>query len=244
MATHPGPALLDILGTYRDAIRTGRAQQDALDTTRRVALASSFDCVRLVLESDLNELVAMHEGRGLMDGAAQWLGSMFRKGLTRRLQDPFFDLMAVFRRPHPPSIRALVEDYVCDALQERSVSKKKPDLIAPDDLFMRDDLVKFTEERDALGYTPSDYVRALQAQQHYLGEHIDWIGRTLRPSGGAETPCPYLTSCNLELRKERPDYCQVMPWAHYEGSNRLYWYGSGVAGTLGTVKLTKLASPP
>ena len=83
-----------------------------LASTRRQAMASIRAPVRFALgsDSDLDELVKMHTGRGLMEGAARWLGATFRRGLEWRLRDPFFDLMVVFPRFFPPSFRALHAD--------------------------------------------------------------------------------------------------------------------------------------
>ena len=191
------------------------------------------EAIKKILGGDLDSLVAMHRGRGLMEGAVTILEDIMTRALQHRLHDPLFDLAIVFPRADAGRLLAFqMEFQPCDLLQERAGNK---------DAMERDTMHSFHASiPDEDGHRPSDFFRCLQAQQDYLLAHLDYTGGAIMPSVSVMSTCPYHTICDLSLRVAKPDVCANSPWESYNESGGACWYAAAVAASLGPVKTKKL----
>lgn len=98
---------------------------------------------------------------------------------------------------------------------------------------MRDLLTSFFPN----GNKVTTYLRTLQAQQVYVKAHVERGWDAFKTSEQAEAPCPYLTCCHLNKRRDSFDTCSTKPWEHFERNGQNCWYGVGVAETLGESSL-------
>ena len=236
LTTHPGPGLIQLANAYRTELLSGKDSDDALNSIVQVHRQSLTPVIELILNQDIPSLQRMHVGRGLMEGAFGHVGSTLRQALGRRLLDPLFDVRPLFPVATVNAITNLQRGFPsCDAVQERYA---KPTVFPRDRLFAFD-----PAGEDANGNLPSVYTRSLQAQQDFVFSHLKSDG-AFRPSSQCESRCPYYHSCHLPLRKSQPVVCGKAPWLAHGYPDGACWYASGVAATMGPVRIQQSQRGP
>ena len=246
----PDPAgiFLSLRDDYGAARAAGRTMADALDDVWQRIRPDVEELVRAVVEEELPGLIAMHRGRGLMESAFEWLALQYKTVLERRLREPLFDLEPfVHNRLDRASLSHLLRTVLpCDVIVER-----------PGDLHdvERDLILTFgMPGLAAHGYRLTDILRALEAQVDVVLSHL--VGDGFIPSSEVEQesgslsddevmPCPFYTSCGLDLRRAHADVCFRRPWRILDlnrGTN--CWYGAAVASALGPVRLNGVIRDP
>lgn len=190
---------------------------------------------------DMEDMVNIYKDRGLLEYAMNYLSAQYKRLLNKRLENPFFDL-------HPFSnenidIQQIVELFKeiapCDAIIENPDKNNEE--------ISKDILISFTGNKlwnDTI-YTPTDFLRALQCQSHYLQSHIDLNKNKFVSSKSSHTKaCPFYTICELENRKNSSDICKNKPWEVFkENEPKSCWYGVAVASTLGSVNVENKQIP-
>ena len=188
-----------------------------------------------ICSSELGELSKMHFERGIVtDGHASVLAD-FRRLLSRRAMDPWFDI-AWCRESGAidnSALSALFFNTVpCDAVQEGW---------GLEDDVGRDVLVTFKSdgiERDDVAVAPTaanSGPRAVQAQFEFLLAHLSPSHGIVPAQQPNWRPCPFFTSCTLDMRRDDAAACRERPWVRLTKKGETCWYGVAVAATLGTL---------
>ena len=232
----PGASLLHALDAYK-RLRASGADDVAACRTVRGSIDEMLKAItQRICSIDLGEISKMHFERGLVaDGHASVLDE-FRRLLTQRAADPWFDV-AWCQEDGTLDLKALsallLSTVPCDAIQEQSGSEND---------FGRDVLLTFKSagvQRDDGGIVPTTAnsgLRAVQAQFDYLLAHLSpsqGIVATTQPS---PRRCPYFTTCTLEMRRDDPQPCKEAPWQRLTNKGETCWYGVAVGATLGTLR--------
>lgn len=242
----PDPAgiFLSLRDDYGAARRRGRSMPEALGDLWQQIRPDVAAVVRLIVEQELAGLRDMYRGRGLMESAAAWLAEQYKAILNRRLQSPLFDLEPF---THNHLDRAALSRLLRTVLPCDVIVGRTGDLHAPE----RDVIVTFgMPGLAANGYRLSDILRTLEAQVDFILSHLG--ASRFRSSAAVEkaraklpdddmTPCPFYTSCGLELRGKNAHTCFRLPWRIFDrkrGSN--CWYGTAVACMLGPVRVNSV----
>lgn len=149
-----------------------------------------------------------------------------RKNLLTRKERPFFELDFIEEMHHKGAShfheimnRLMTTHGMCAGKQEH------PGLI---DEIERDQLFDFTitgqdeELRTAR--------RVMLASFEYVLRHISNDNNGFLDTKYAKNfPCPFYTSCNLQVRHNKPEICKTQPWRTLEFSaDNLCWYAEGV----------------
>lgn len=232
LGTHPGPALIAFTRMFKDAVATGAGEDAALQQVIARCQPILQKTIATVLASDLPELVDMHRGRGLLEGALNHVSDLYVRALKRRREQPLFDLDVVFPKAKAQALQDhQVQFPPCDLVQERDEPNNFP----------RDALYSFDPTpEDSYGHRPTDYTRSFQAQQGFLYAHVDFGRGAFIDSGRAEARCPFFNACQLQFRADNPEVCGKRPWASYGGADHGCWYSTAVSASLGTVKIKKV----
>ncbi len=233
LSTHPGLALITLARGYSAALSAGATPEAALQAVQADHAPGMLTTIGGILDSDLDELVQMHEGRGLMEGALKHAAATLRRALEHRRLDPLFDLRFLFPNPNANGLVAHQALFPpCDLLQERP---------GDEDDIERDAIHSFDPTPpDENGHRPTNFTRSLQAQQDYLSSHLDYSTGRIISSANALSKCPYFTACNLPLRTNSPEVCASRPWEAYQPQGSACWYSTAVAATLGKVAIQKV----
>ena len=232
LATHPGPALMTFTRMFKKAVVAGESEEAALKKVVAACLPTIQKTIDSVLASDLPELVEMHSGRGLLEGALNHMSGLYRSALERRRKEPLFDLDWVFPRAMAGGMQAHQTTFPpCDVLQERNDQGDFP----------RDALYSFDPPPpDEVGHRPTDYTRSFQAQQEFLYAHVDFTSGAFIDSASADSRCPFFSACQLQFRADNPEICGERPWESYGGAGHGCWYSTAVAASLGPVQIKKV----
>lgn len=231
LSTHPGSDMLQIADAFRSEMQIKATSDEALRKVIETHKQSIEPLISGILSSDLPDLTQMQKGRGLMEGALAYIETVINRAFRERLRDPLFDLSSMYPRMNTNSLLSLQRRYPpCNVLQERFA---QPGIYPQDILYSFDSAGK-----DDSGNSPSSYIRSLHAQQDYLLAHLRTDG-SLQPSEQCKSHCcPYFMCCNLQLRKNEPEICMESPWLSYNTEDSFScWYASGVAATLGNVRI-------
>jgi hypothetical protein len=233
LLTHPGPALVQILERYRDLRGKGLGELEALEATIKLCKISIENTIEGLINDDLPAIEAMHAGRGLLEGASKFIGKTCNDALKLRLKDPLFDL----RRLWPTASQQVVEGHLqrfpsCDIVQLFGVEESPCGGLHS---FLSDDV-------DEFNFTPSTYLRSLQAQQDFLFAHCDLDSAQFLPSSDVTSQCPFFDVCDLPHRKEKEGVCGSEPWRAYFGESEGCWYSTGVSSMLGPVRIRSRAN--
>ncbi len=235
MSNNPAASLYDFLIDYRDHRHRGFGPTASLNAILKNMCDQVNEAINILQRGDLFSIEKMHMGRGLAETGAKYIVSVIRKAIQRRKEYPLFDLE--FSTKNTPkqvvkSVNKLLRQFPpCDVLQERSGNI--------DDL-MRDFLGTSQLVRMQSGFLPSDGIRTLQSQQHFMQQHLRTKGFIATNCIGidGDSRCPYYTVCDLPLRQDAASVCDQSPWEHWErGPNQACWYSSGVASTAGIVSI-------
>ena len=186
-------------------------------------------------------MVEIYEERGLLEYAMDYLSKIYKKLLNKRLENPFFDLQPFIN--DEKKIQQLIELFrniaPCDAI---IINKDKMN-----EEISKDILISFTGNKkwNDTSYTPTDFLRVLQCQSHFLVSHINLHKNKFISSENAnKKPCPFYTVCNLENRKKSSNTCQNEPWKVFNvKESKSCWYGVAVASTLGSVNILNKQIP-
>jgi hypothetical protein len=230
LSTFPGPVLAILADLYKSALGELGTEEAALarvveltDTHRKPEIATT--------RAGLANLVQMQRGRGLSEGALEHFRRLHDAAMTERERDPFVDLRAVFHSGRP--IGALAEFMErfpsCDVLQE---------VDGPDDQVQRDRMLG-EPATNADGFTTSECIRTLHAQQDFLYAHVDQETGEFLSSAEARSCCPYFTTCALPQRIASSEVCSTQPWRTYDPTGPLCPYAAAVAASLGLVQLRR-----
>ena len=232
LATHPGPALMTFTRMFKKAVVAGESEEAALKKVVAACLPTIQKTIDSVLASDLPELVEMHSGRGLLEGALNHMSGLYRSALERRRKEPLFDLDWVFPRAMAGGMQAHQTTFPpCDVLQERNDQGDFP----------RDALYSFDPPPpDEFGHRPTDYTRSFQAQQEFLYAHVDFTSGAFIDSASADSRCPFFSACQQQFRADNPEICGERPWESYGGAGHGCWYSTAVAASLGPVQIKKV----
>lgn len=231
---HPGIWLIR-LGRDFEAMRQAGASEDAalnsLVATRKEKLRLAIDGF---MRADLPEMIRMYQGRGLMAGAIKYICGVLQRGLERRYADPLFDIRSVFYSSPAQNLTKLTGEFPpCDVLQEL------PDLqVVPRDRMYCLDPTPPDED----GFSPTDFTRVLQAQQHFVYTHLNEAEGTFMAStsASARSACPFYSACPLEFRRTHGIICRNSPWKAYKDSENGCWYKVATLGAFGLVKINKI----
>jgi hypothetical protein len=118
LATHPGLAFVTFVQMFKKARDGGLDDEQALARVITGAGQALGGPIDPILTSDLSELVDMHSGRGLPEGALDHVSGLFQRALDLRKQDPLFDLQIVFPRGNAAALQAHQSAFPpCDLLQ-------------------------------------------------------------------------------------------------------------------------------
>ena len=232
MAVHPGTAFLAFCGIFKKRLDATGDEAQALREVLQGCQKVLTKAVDTILDSDLQELVAMHGGRGLLEGALTHVAGLYRRSFELRKGNLLFDLDLVFPKAKADDLLAHQASFPpCDLLQER---------VGDGDLVGRDAIFSFdATPEDRFGHRPTDYTRSFQAQQDYLYAHVDLAKLEFIDSADARSRCPFYSACDLQFRKDRADLCGCSPWQSYGGAGHGCWYSTAVAASLGPVKVKK-----
>lgn len=229
LTTHPGSAIMQLVEGYKIELRR-KSESEALNTLIRNHIESTEGIKDVILKREIPSMREMHKGRGLSEGAINYITDTIVKGINHRMTSPLFDIDAVYPVKYD-EIQSLQRMYPpCDILQEN---------LPHDGSFPRDTLYSFHPATPGtLG--PSDYVRSLHAQQDFVFAHMRMDG-TFKESSQCEPHiCPYYYCCSREPRRNNPATCQNRPWMAYDlYSQSSCWYTNGVVATLGIVTIGK-----
>jgi hypothetical protein len=232
----PGASLLHALDAYR-RLRTSGVDDAAACRAIRGALDGMIRAItERICSHELGELSRMHFERGIVtDGHASVLDE-FRRLLTQRASDPWFDVAWCHDdgTVDLKSLSALFLNTVpCDAIQEGW---------GPKDDVGRDVLLTFKSggvERADGSVAPTaanSGLRAVQAQFDFLLAHLSPSHGIVAAQQPNWRPCPFFTSCSLDMRRNDPEACRETPWVRLTKKGETCWYGVAVAATLGTVR--------
>lgn len=232
----PGPILLHALNAYQRLRASGADDVAACHTIRRAIDGMIRSITERICSSELGELSEMHFERGIVtEGHASVLDD-FRRLLSRRATDPWFDIAWCHDNGaiDVGALSALFFNTVpCDAIQAGW---------GPEDGVGRDVLLTFKSDGiqradGAVAPTAaSSGLRAVQAQFEFLLAHLSpshGIIPTQEPSWRA---CPFFTSCTLDMRRNDGIACRERPWVRLTKKGETCWYGVAVAATLGTLQ--------
>lgn len=215
----PGPYLVCALSAYEQLRSHGRNDHQATDQIRAAAESGIHSFLDLICAQNAAALPAIFKERGLLEDGATAIAALFQDLLAKRRANIWFDLEGC-STGEVPDLHALRQMHrsilPCDIVQERPGS---------DTDFKRDILLTARDAREVAG------VRALQAQYSFLKAHLP---RLLGEGVTDDARCPFYTSCPLPLRENEAHVCATRPWVRV-GLEATCWYGSAVAGTLGTV---------
>lgn len=232
MMTHPGPGFLFLLRCFKVELDSGKSESESLKTVLEGVGPTIVEVIDKILTADLPELVVMHAGRGLSASALEFLATRIEAALNRRKAGLLFDLAPVFPVVDVPSLLALQDEFPpCDAIQERSGN---PTQVERDLLFSFD-----PTPPDGDGHRPTDFLRSLQAQQEFVAAHLHPDTGEFIESSSASAPCPFFTTCHLDMRRNSPDRCESEPWTWYSDGSEGCWYSTAIAATLGPVTIRK-----
>ncbi len=215
----PGPYLVCALSAYEQLRAHGRNDQDATEEIKAAAEPAIHFFLNRISKENAAALPTIFAGRGLLEDGATVIAALFPKLLIQRQANLWFDLewCSASDVPDLTVLRGLHHNVLpCDIIQERP---------GPDAEFKRDVLLTFRDAKTVAG------VRALQAQYSFLKTHLP---RLLGAAGTDDPKCPFYTSCPLSWRESDAYLCAARPWARVK-LQATCWYGSAVAGTLGTV---------
>jgi len=245
----PDPAgiFLELRDAYVDARSGGASAADALDQVWQSMLPNVRSFTDTIINHELPGLLQMHRGRGLMQHAVEWVALQYSAAFARRVQNPIYDLEPfshnrIDRRALGVLLRTVLP---CDVIVEGVGDLHKVE---------RDTLVSFgMPGLSANGHSLSDILRTLEAQNHFVMQHLvsDGFESTDELEAYRETldddkmtPCPFYTSCGLQLRKDQPEICFRIPWRIFDPNRRNCWYGTAVASTIGLVIVTGSVRDP
>ena len=248
LTTDPAGIFLSLRDDYCAARTAGRSIPEALDEVWQQIRPDVEDVVRVITEHELPGLIAMHHGRGLMESAAEWLAGQYAAVLTRRVRNPIFDLEAFAHNnlDRPALSRLLRTMLPCDVIVERTGDQHAIE---------RDIIVSFgMPGLSAHGYRLSDILRTLEAQVDFVLAHLggDSFGSSVEveqqqaavPDDDV-SPCPFYTSCGLDIRRTQADTCFRRPWRTFDpGRGTNCWYGTAVACTLGVIRVNSVTRDP
>ena len=245
----PDPAgiFLKIRDDYSAARAAGRSIPDALDDVWQLLRPDVEALVQIVGQIELPSLLVMHHGRGLMEGAFQWLAGQYSNLLQRRLHNPLFDLQpfAHNRLDHRELSHLLRTLLPCDVIVERAGDLHNVE---------RDVLITFgLPGLTTHGYRLSDILRTLEAQGDFVLSHLGLDAFNL--SSDVENDwgslpdeevncCPFYTACGLDLRRAQSGVCFRQPWRIFDAARPNCWYGTAVMCTLGSVQVNNVIRDP
>lgn len=224
-----------ILERYADLCSNGATSLDALYT---VAVEEEPRIKRHAesLVQVIEEIVKMHESRGMSDRAAQLLAQQYQRALSHRTKDALFEL-APWLQGHPPSQETLFAhfhrlyelfppcDFIIDEPDPHGGSPKRT-------------LVAFGKPLvDEAGFDRSQYLRSFQAEIEHMRFHE--IRSEFLPTGLTQKKCPYFEVCTHPFKTTEAEVCEKHPWKHVNKLEDACWYSSGVAATLGLVTIRR-----
>jgi hypothetical protein len=224
-------ALIKMLEEYNDISKQISNPINRLEMLwQSFILPQSTDAIKAV-ENDLSEWLNLYKDRGLLEKAIEFLGNKYIEFLKRREKEPLFDLEAFIENTcNLDKLHNLVNDVIpCDIIQE----------YPGDDMHIgKDRLYSFGVNlyQNNSQYKPTDFLRTLECQLHYLCSHLTNNGFVDSNQINAEK-CPFYTICELPGRTTNPTICEENPWLVHHDNNKTCWYGSAVNATIGTIKL-------
>lgn len=245
----PDPAgiFLQLRDEYVLRRDSGQSISQSLDDIWQNMRSDVEAIIEAIVRSDLPELARMHEERGLVSTAVQWLDEQYEAALRRRLRDPLFDLRPFsHNRVDRAGLNTLLRTILpCDIIIGRE---------GPVHTIERDVLISFGVPGISVqGVRLSDFLRTLEAQRHLVFAHLT-RERILDSTSVEETrarasddvirPCPFYTSCTLELRRSNASTCYRRPWRIFERDRPNCWYGSAVSCTLGPTEVKNVIRDP
>jgi hypothetical protein len=243
LTNDPARAIVEELRDLGRRRAQGASRQEALAAVENATREARVESIKTIVK-DLDGLRKMHAKRGAAAAAMVRVAEIFGDLLQRRLEDPLWD------------IRPLVGDEINQAALTTLLAAVEPCLVLqrlPDDAGVPDDgdrpehdlMLAFGKPGAATREMTERAVPVLQCQVHYVAAHLSEekfiASHDVKLEGAA---CPFYRSCTLQLRRDHPVTCKRAPWEIYESSGEnTCWYGAGVAGTIGTVKLAPEPHP-
>jgi len=238
----PDPAgiFLELRDGYAHARSAGRSIIESLDEVWQQMRSNVEVIIQVIEQHEIPSLLAMHQGRGLVEIAFEWLARQYMSLLQKRRLHPLFDL-------YP---------FANNGLNRVALSNLLRTLL-PCDIVIGQAGGLHDVERDILisfgmpglfahGYRLSDLLRTLEAQQHFVLSHLGRDGFLTTEeveNDRAELPdsevsaCPFYSSCGLELRQTHSEICFRRPWRIFDQTRPNCWYGTAVSCTLGPTSL-------
>lgn len=229
---HPGVSLIRLGYEFEAMRKTGVSEDAALNSLIVAMMEKLRRTINGFLSNDLADIIRMHEGRGLLAGAVKYICGVFRRGFARRYNDPLFDVRSVFYPSTEQNSTRLTGEFPpCDILQEQ------PDfhVIPRDRMYCLDPTLP-----DADGFSPTDFTRVLQAQQHFVSAHLNQADGAFVASSSARSPCPTYSACPLDFRRTNGIICRNMPWKAYKDSETGCWYNVATLGAVGLVNINRI----
>ena len=236
LQVHPGPALVQIARRVKQLSDRGLDEYARLNQIAQELRPQLDVANQLILDHDLPEIANMHRGRGLSEDAIGYFQRMTRRAFLLRRTSPLLDVQSILPVASAGRLMLLQQAFPpCDLLQERGGDPNAP---GRDLLFSFDDT-----PGDGRGCRPTDYMRAFQAQQHFVFAHLDEKNECFEASDDVEDTCPFYTACDLALRRQNSTVCEKTPWRSWERGKPGCWYAVAVAATMGNVTVDGILRP-
>jgi len=207
-----GFVFIDLLRVLKKRVDAGERLEDVLEQLKqqvRELMAGQSDD----FEGAQEEIIAIFTGRPQLLTAFQYICGQAKATYAIRKADPTFEVDLIFSG----QFETLLEKAsICDYMYQFT------DL----DSFSRDFL-----GTSSMDDATSQACKVLISYSHYQECHREFSTAKLE-SRNIETPCPFFSCCNLQLRQEHAKICASRPWRIFEVSartdQRYCWYGNGV----------------
>ena len=235
----PGTAFIALARKFIAEFESTKSENDSLNNVLALARPNMLHLTKIARQQ-LLELERSVQGLGLWPVAVKYICDLLRKGFDRRDDDPLFDIKAVFLPSKENNPGTLHNDFPpCDVLQEADDGGKM--------------LWGFHPSNKA-DVTPSDLMRILQSQQHFVFSHMDRMRRKFLLSSRVvgdppcntviDRSCPYLDACPHPFMAQNTEVCGVSPWRACAGDDRHCWYSVAVQGVMGLTGIPKKRTEP
>ena len=226
----PGVHYWKLLQSYQTIRKSGFDISSSLEKLISISLEENENYFKTLM-MELEDISKIHQRRGVTQYAWEYLISTFRKLLSRRKDNPLFDLepfaknMAEDEKLH----RLMMEYQPCIVLQENFS-------VTNDDI-QKDYLFSFSNLKVA-GFSLSDMMGTLQCLHHFMESHRG--SKIFMKTDDIKRTCPMYSCCNLPTRKNNPKICKHTPWKAYQRNpSDTCWYGSALASLVGAVEVSK-----
>lgn len=191
----------------------------------RTKAANAIAQHKPILDKTLRDFETEFSNDGAMAKAMRQIVKASREGFARRDQDPFFELAVVesIRTKQKTPEQVLADLLPCAVMQTNPGSLED---------IKRDFLLAFGPPPKSVGDDVESFLRIMQCMLHWVNLHRSKNG-FVGTEKAARRPCPFYTSCDLDLRCTNNAICREHPWkaadwSQWENEAGVCWYGTAV----------------